>query len=130
MRIAHFRRALRDHGAGLVAGGCSNGYFEGPSAQREPEQAVEVRGRSAVHRLPGIRVLRLTGDVNRLISLWMQQMAGTGRQWAGYDQYVVTENDFTIGAYYARAASSTSAACRPRSRRTNSISGSPRRGKR
>jgi len=44
----------------------------------------------------------LTGDVNRVISLWMQQMAGTGRQWAGYDQYTVTENDFTMGAFYAQ----------------------------
>jgi hypothetical protein len=32
----------------------------------------------------------------------MQQMAGTGRQWAGYDQYVVTENDFTFGIFYTQ----------------------------
>jgi hypothetical protein len=42
----------------------------------------------------------MTGDVNRLISMWTQQMAGTGRQWAGFDKYVVTENDFTFGSYY------------------------------
>ena len=44
----------------------------------------------------------ITGDLNRVISLWVQQMAGTGRQWAGYDKYVVTENDFTFGSFYTQ----------------------------
>ena len=37
----------------------------------------------------------LTADDNRVISIWMRQMAGTGRQWLTYDgPYIIDENSF------------------------------------
>ncbi len=89
-------------GACLVAGGCSNDYFEGPRLNENPNKPSTAAADQQFVGFQAFTFYVLTGDVNRLISLWMQQMAGTGRQWAGYDQYVVTENDFTMGAFYAQ----------------------------
>src|SRR5262245_47216716 len=91
-------------GAGLVSGGCSNDYFEGPRLNENPNKPSTAAADQQFVGFQAFTFSALTGDVNRLISLWMQQMAGTGRQWAGYDQYTVTENDFTMGAFFAQGA--------------------------
>jgi len=90
--------------AGVVAGGCSDGYFEGPRLNENPNKPSTSSADQQFVGFQAFTFSALTGDVNRLISLWMQQMAGTGRQWAGYDQYVVTENDFTMDDFYAQGA--------------------------
>ena len=36
----------------------------------------------------------LTGHATRVLAMWMQQMAGTDRQYTGYDLYSVTEGTF------------------------------------
>ena len=129
---ANSRRARRDHGCRPRRRRLFRQLLRRTSSQREPEQAVERA--AADQQFVGFQAFTfygLTGDVNRLASLWMQQMAGTGRQWAGYDQYVVTENDFTMGSFLRPGRlSSTFVAFSPRCRTTSSISGSPRRGKR
>ena len=88
--------------AGFVSGSCSDSYFEGPRLNENPNKPSTAAADQQFVGFQAFTFYVLTGDVNRLISLWMQQMAGTGRQWAGYDQYVVTENDFTMGAFYAQ----------------------------
>jgi hypothetical protein len=85
--------------AGLVAG-CSNDYFEGPGISENPNSPSKSTADQQFTGFQAFAFANLTGDVNRLLSMWTQQMAGTGRQWAGYDKYVVTENDFTFGSYY------------------------------
>lgn len=90
--------------AGFVAGGCSDSYFEGPRLNQNPNKPSTAAPDQQFVGFQAFTFSAMTGDLNRLISLWMQQMAGTGRQWAGYDQYVVTENDFTMGAFYAQGA--------------------------
>src|SRR5690349_24412434 len=86
--------------AGLVASSGSDGYFEGPRLNENPNKPSTASADQQFVGFQAFTFSALTGDVNRLISLWMQQMAGTGRQWAGYDQYVVTENDFTMDDFY------------------------------
>ena len=74
----------------LVTGSCTDGYFEGPRLNENPNKPSTAAADQQFVGFQAFTFASLTGDVNRLISLWMQQMAGTGRQWAGYDQYVVT----------------------------------------
>ena len=88
--------------AGLVAGGCSDSYFEGPRLDENPNKPSNAGVDQQFVGFQAFTFYAITGDVNRLISLWTQQMAGTGRQWAGYDQYAVTENDFTMASFYAQ----------------------------
>jgi hypothetical protein len=84
--------------AGLLAG--CNDYFEGPGISENPNSPSKATANQQFTGFQAFAFYNMTGDVNRLISMWTQQMAGTGRQWAGYDKYVVTENDFTFGGYY------------------------------
>src|SRR5262245_32423296 len=82
--------------------GCSDSYFEGPRLNENPNKPSRAAADQQFVGFQAFTFASLTGDVNRVISLWMQQMAGTGRQWAGYDQYEVTENDFTMDDFYAQ----------------------------
>jgi hypothetical protein len=86
----------------MFAAGCGDSYFEGPRLNQNPNLPSRSTADQQFTGFQAFAFYGLTGDLNRLISLWMQQMAGTGRQWAGYDQYVVTENDFTFGIYYTQ----------------------------
>jgi hypothetical protein len=104
MRLRHSVALAATMVAGFVAGGCSDGYFEGPRLNENPNKPSTAAPDQQFVGFQAFTFSAITGDLNRLISLWMQQMAGTGRQWAGYDQYVVTENDFTMGAFYAQGA--------------------------
>jgi hypothetical protein len=86
----------------MFAAGCGDSYFQGPRLNQNPNQPSKASADQQFVGFQAFAFYTLTGDLNRLISLWMQQMAGTGRQWAGYDQYVVTENDFTFGSFYTQ----------------------------
>lgn len=88
--------------ASMFAAGCSESYFEGPRLSSNPNQPSSAKPENQFVGFQAFAFYTLTGDLNRLISLWNQQMAGTGRQWAGYDQYAVTENDFTFGNFYTQ----------------------------
>ena len=88
--------------AGFVASGCSDSYFEGPRLDENPNKPSRAAADQQFVGFQAFTFYALTGDVNRVISIWMQQMAGTGRLWAGFDQYQVTENDFTMDAFYAQ----------------------------
>jgi starch-binding outer membrane protein, SusD/RagB family len=82
--------------------GCGDSYFQGPRLNENPNLPSKATADQQFTGFQAFAFYTMTGDLNRLISLWMQQMAGTGRQWAGYDQYVVTENDFTFGSFYTQ----------------------------
>src|SRR5437868_5889120 len=84
--------------AGLLAG-CSH-YFDGPGISENPNSPSKSTADQQFVGFQAFAIANLTGDLNRLVSMWTQQMAGTGRQWAGFDQYVVTEDDFTFGSFY------------------------------
>jgi hypothetical protein len=98
-------RILATFSAAVVASlitGCGDSYFEGPRLNQNPNQPSSSTADQQFTGFQGFAFYTMTGDLNRLISLWVQQMAGTGRQWAGYDKYVVTENDFTFGSFYTQ----------------------------
>lgn len=69
-----------------LSGGDLTNNPNAPSSATANEELVAVTSLSGA---------TLTGDDNRVISIWMQQMAGTGRQWLTYDApYVIDENSF------------------------------------
>ena len=90
--------------SGLMTGSCSDSYFQGPRLNENPNKPSNAGVDQQFVGFQAFTFYAMTGDVNRLISLWMQQMAGTGRQWAGFDQYAVTENDFTMDDFYSQGA--------------------------
>jgi hypothetical protein len=125
---AHIRGDLGDHGRWHRR--WLQRLFRRPRGQRESELASKATADQQFTGFQAFAFYNLTGDVNRLISMWTQQMAGTGRQWAGYDKYVVTENDFTFGGYYTGGGLVDIRGLRPRSRTTSCISASRKPGKR
>lgn len=96
------RRAFRALGIVAVAGsvaGC-NDYFSGPYLDNNPNTPSTAEADQLFVALQGLQFYALTGDNARLVSLFTQQFAGTGRQWSGYDHYVLTENDNDWGIFY------------------------------
>lgn len=83
--------------AGLAAAAaCTD--FEGPELSSNPNAPTAATLRSLLSGVTSFTDANLTGDFNRAISIWMQQMAGTGRQWINIDApYAIDEN--TIGDY-------------------------------
>ena len=80
MRMRNFAALSAITVAG-VAAGCSN-YFDGPGISENPNSPSKSTADQQFTGFQAFAFANLTGDVNRLISMWTQQMAGTGRQWA------------------------------------------------
>lgn len=87
-------------GAALVAAfasGCSD-YLTTPDALSNPNNPTAANNQQ---RLTGVQTnltAVLTGDIARTIALFMNQFAGTDRQYFSYSTYSVGE-DFTNGAF-------------------------------
>ena len=80
--------------------GCSD-YFEGPRLDENPNVPSDATADQLFIGAQSFQFAQLTGDVNRVISAWMHHVAGSGRQWSGYDaNYEVTENDFLWDGFY------------------------------
>lgn len=92
-------KALTVVGTLGVLGACDS-YFSGPGIDTNPNVPSQAAADQLFVGFQGFSTANMTGDNNRVISLFTQQMAGTGRQWAGYDQYSITENDFQWDSYY------------------------------
>jgi SusD/RagB-like outer membrane lipoprotein len=90
--------ALAVAGAATLAG-CSD-YFDDPRAALNPNQPSAAQPNQLFVGVQAFSIANITGDLNRVLSLFTQQMAGTGRQWAGFDQYALTENDFDWAGFY------------------------------
>jgi hypothetical protein len=96
------RRAIRALGIVAAAGaiaGCSD-YFSGPGVDTNPNTPVNATASQLFVGFQGLNFYNLTGDMARLVSLFDQQFAGTGRQWSGFDHYELTENDFGWDGFY------------------------------
>ncbi len=97
--IRRAQRALRIVAtAGFIAG-CAD-YFSGPGIDSNPNTPSTASANQLFVGFQGLNFYNLTGDMARLVSLFDQQFAGTGRQWAGYDHYELTENDFGWDGFY------------------------------
>lgn len=92
-------RALTVVGTVATLGACDN-YFTGPGLDSNPNVPSDATANQLFVGFQAFSTANMTGDNNRVLSLFVQQMAGTGRQWAGFDQYTYTENDFGWDSYY------------------------------
>ena len=92
-------RMLTVVGATGALTACSN-YFTGPGIDANPNVPSVATADQQFVGFQAFNTYNLTGDVNRVITLFTQQMAGTGRQWAGYDHYAIAENDFVWDGFY------------------------------
>ncbi|GJG85087.1 hypothetical protein tb265_02680 [Gemmatimonadetes bacterium T265] len=79
---------------GAAAAGCSSN-LTGADLTNNPNSPSSATANEELVAVTSLSGAALTGDDNRVISIWMQQMAGTGRQWLTYDApYVIDENSF------------------------------------
>lgn len=92
------RRAGRRAALALaaVAAGCTD--FTGSELSENPNQPSRATTNQLLTGVTSFSSAGLTSDYNRAISIWMQQMAGTGRQWLNIDApYDIVEG--TLGGY-------------------------------
>lgn len=85
-------------GAAAAAIGCSD-FLSGDKLDFDPNRPVSAQGTQLFVSMQVNSYYILNGHAARVLAMWMQQMAGTDRQYRGYDQYSITEGLF--GEYSA-----------------------------
>ena len=82
--------------AGLVvtAPACSD-FLSGEKLDTDPNRPTTAQASQLLTAVQVNSYYILNGHAARVLSMWMQQMAGTDRQYRGYDQYSITEGLFT-----------------------------------
>lgn len=78
----------------LVAAGCSD-WLSGPEIDKDPNRASSATANQLLGGVQANATTILTGHLSRVLSMWVQQMAGTDRQYTGYDLYSITEGTFS-----------------------------------
>lgn len=86
-------------GALSTLGACDK-YFTGAGVDSNPNVPSNATADQLFVGVQAYSSANITGDQNRAVSLFVRQMAGTGRQWAGFDLYSISENDFIWDSYY------------------------------
>lgn len=71
----------------------SNSFLEGNDVDPNNPTAATVDQLFTAVQVNSYR--QFSGHMARSVSLWMQQMAGTDRQYQQLDQYIITEQDYT-----------------------------------
>lgn len=102
MTTTHMRRtlqALTVVGALSVLGACDK-YFTGTGVDSNPNVPSNATADQLFVAVQAFSSANITGDQNRAVSMFVHHMAGTGRQWAGFDLYSISENDFIWDSYY------------------------------
>jgi starch-binding outer membrane protein, SusD/RagB family len=80
---------------GSMLGGCDD-FLSGPELTTDPNRPSQTSISQLYHGVQVTQFVWHTGDIARVSSMWMQQMAGTGRQQQTRDQYDVTEGSFSF----------------------------------
>ena len=91
--IARNLRVLAAAGALVVAGACSN-FLTGDKLDNDPNRATSAQAAQLFVASQTSAYYILSGHAARVLAMWSQQMAGTDRQYIGYDQYSITEGLF------------------------------------
>ena len=91
--MARNLRALTAVGLLVAAGACSN-FLSGEKLDSDPNRATSAEAAQLFVGTQSSAYYILTGHAARVLAMWDQQMAGTDRQYIGYDQYSVTEGLF------------------------------------
>lgn len=85
-------------GAAVAATACSD-FLSGENLDFDPNRPTSAEAAQLFTAVQVNSYYILNGNAARVLSMWMQQMAGTDRQYRGYDQYSITEGLF--GEYSA-----------------------------
>lgn len=88
--------------AGLAggAGACSD-FLGGDKLDTDPNRPTSAQAAQLFTAAQVNSYYIVNGHAARVLAMWVQQMAGTDRQYTGYDQYAITEGLFGeySGAY-------------------------------
>lgn len=88
-------------GAALVAGGLAGCVdFTGPGLDTNPNAPVAGSSAQLFTAVQAFQQAGMTGDMNRLATIWMQQMAGVNRQWLSFERYEIDENTQGFDNFY------------------------------
>ena len=91
--MARHLRALSAACLLVVAGAC-NSFLTGDKLDSDPNRATSAQAAQLFVASQVNSYYILSGHAARVLAMWSQQMAGTDRQYIGYDQYSVTEGLF------------------------------------
>jgi hypothetical protein len=80
-------------GAVVTATACSD-FLSGENLDFDPNRPTTAQPSQLLTAVQVNSYYILNGHAARVLSMWMQQMAGTDRQYRGYDQYSITEGLF------------------------------------
>jgi hypothetical protein len=98
--MINLKRARTIAGVAAVAAlatGCSN-YLTTPDALNNPNSPTSASNQQRMTGVETNLTALLTGDIARTIAMFMNQFAGTDRQYSAYSLYQVGE-DFTNGGF-------------------------------
>jgi len=85
-------------GAAVAATACSD-FLGGEKLDSDPNRPTSAQAAQLFTSIQVNSYYVVGGHAARVLAMWMQQMAGTDRQYRGYDQYSITEGLF--GEYSA-----------------------------
>src|SRR3954464_13270855 len=90
-----FATALLALGTGLGLSGCGD-FLTGPKLSDNPNRPVAATNANLLvasqTNLAGV----IEGHLGRTICIWMQQCAGTSKQYGSLGQYIVGDDDYFI----------------------------------
>ncbi len=86
----------------LAAAGCNSFLTDDDRLDRDPNNPTEASIDNLYNAMQVNLGGLLTGELARIVSMWMQQMAGTERQYAGQGQYIVDSDAFTFTQFYSQ----------------------------
>jgi hypothetical protein len=78
----------------VAANGCSD-FLSGDKLDSDPNRPTTAQSSQLLIAAQVNSYYILNGHAARVLAMWMQQFAGTDRQYRGYDQYSITEGLFT-----------------------------------
>jgi len=79
-------------------------FLNDPDLQKDPNRPGDITADQLFNGIQAATFFAHEGQVNRVLSIWMQQLTGIGRSFLGFSQYCHTEVDFSLefGNIYAR----------------------------
>jgi len=80
-------------GAAVAATACSD-FMTGDKLDFDPNRPLSAEATQLFTSMQVNSYYIVNGHAARVLAMWMQQMAGTDRQYRGYDQYSITEGLF------------------------------------
>ncbi|MGQ0560280.1 MAG: SusD/RagB family nutrient-binding outer membrane lipoprotein [Gemmatimonadota bacterium] len=80
--------------AALLATGCGD-YLTGPKLDRDPNRPTAASTEQLFMGMQSSQFIQMEGALARTTSMWVQQMAGTDRQYLTIGTYQYTEDDFS-----------------------------------